>query len=472
MKHPTYTMLIPAPAECLPQAGQLPLSQLTRLDADPMFAALVPEVSARARHLGLNLSGGSGAALALRCDRTLAAEAWNAAVTPEGIVLTAGTVGAMRYALAALTQMLFAARITGSRSDALDCVILRDRPRFPWRGMHLDSARHFQDKETVKRCIRMLAEFRINSFHWHLTDSEGWRYASALVPAGARGTESDGQYTPDDLREVADFAAALGVRIVPEVDVPGHSAMLLKLCPQYACDPAHPGNELCLGNPETLPFLRRVFDELLEIFPDSPIIHLGGDEAETVNWERCPRCRQAMRDRGANSMRELENAFMADLTRFIVERGRRPMLWGTCSGQVYPPETIIQVWLDIREPLRVAPHGNKIVYSVHNSLYFDYPADLHEPWETWMFELSERGVYMTDPHIIWADAVRDAVLGTEGCLWTETVPQWRVVRKILPRLWAYSECAWSAPEVKDCDDLIRRRKTLEAAGYAEFLLSL
>ena len=148
------------------------------------------------------------------------------------------------------------------------------------------------------------------------------------------------------------------------------------------------------------------------------------------------------------------------------------MIWGTCSGQLYPPETIIQIWLDIREPLKVIPHGNKTVYSVHNSLYFDYPANLDEPWETWMFELSEKGVYMTDPYIIWPERVKDGTLGTEACLWTETVPQHRVMSKLFPRIFAYSECSWSMPENKSWHDFVRRKELLDAAGFTDFIKNL
>ena len=171
-------------------------------------------------------------------------------------------------------------------------------------------------------------------------------------------------------------------------------------------------------------------------------------------------------------MRELENAFMVELSRFIVKSGRTPMIWGTCSGQIYPDDTIIQIWLDIREPLKVAPHGNKMIYSVHSSLYFDYPANLSEPWETWMFALDEKGVYMTDPYIIWADQVKDHILGTEACLWTETIPQHRVFAKLFPRIIAYSECAWSKPEKKSWSDFIRRKELLEAAGYFDYMKGL
>ena len=316
----------------------------------------------------------------------------------------------------------------------------------------------------------MLAHFRINVFHWHLTDNQGWRFPGKTIPLpDGRGTWSDGQYTADELRDVARYAREQGIRIVPEIDVPGHSSRLLERYPQYACRPDAPGREWCLGNPESLEFMKRLFSELMDLFPDSPVIHIGGDEADTAAWEACPKCQAAMKEKKFRTMRELENDFMIRLSRFIVEKGRTPVIWGTCSGQVYPPDTIVQVWLDIREPLKVAPHGNKIIYSVHNSLYFDYPANLSEPWENWMFELSERGVYMTDPYVIWPDKVRDSILGTEACLWTETVPRHCVMSKIFPRIFAYSECAWSLPEKKSYAELVRRRELLEAAGLIDYL---
>ena len=145
------------------------------------------------------------------------------------------------------------------------------------------------------------------------------------------------------------------------------------------------------------------------------------------------------------------------------------MMWGTCSGQIYPSDTIMQAWLDIREPLRIAPNKNKVVYSVHTSLYFDYPANQSEPLESWMFELTEKGVYMTDPYILWEDTLSEIIMGPEACLWTETIPQWRIIPKLLPRLSALSECAWSRNDRKDYYDFLRRREYLEAAGSYEYL---
>ncbi len=174
-----------------------------------------------------------------------------------------------------------------------------------------------------------------------------------------------------------------------------------------------------------------------------------------------------MKKGGFKTLRELENHFMRELTHFAVEKGRIPIVWGT--GTPFPPETVIQAWLDIREPAKHIGNGCKCIMSVHTSYYFDYPADLNEPHESWMFALPEEGVYMADPYVIWEQQWKDKLLGPEACLWTEYVPEWRIIRKILPRLGAYAETAWSRPENKAWHDFRRRHELLTAAGYEDYL---
>ncbi|MBE6388646.1 MAG: hypothetical protein E7043_00560 [Lentisphaerae bacterium] len=469
----TASVLIPAPESMKELCGKLPVNKITTFAVADELAAVAAELEKVFNVLGMNVSRSADKAIINFKYASLPDGAWQMSITQEGITAAAGDLSGASYAAGALAQMLFAATAKSLPDDALDCAEISDKPRFQWRGFMLDSARHYQDKEFVKKFLRILSVFRINNFHWHLVDSQGWRYPSKYASKlDAKGLWSVGQYTLDDLREVSQCARDLGIRIIPEVDVPGHSRIMLANYPEYTCTPEKPGAEFCIGNPETMNFIKNIFTELMEIFPDSPYIHVGGDEADTANWDACPVCRKAMEAKGFSTMRELENDFMIELTRFIISKGRTPIIWGTCSGQLYPADTIVQVWLDIREPLKVIPNGNKIIYSVHNSLYFDYPANLDEPWETWMFELSEKGVYMTDPYIIWPEKVKDATLGTEACLWTETVPQHRVLAKLFPRIFAYSECAWSAPENKSWHDFQRRKELLEAAGYMDYIKSL
>ncbi len=470
----TFANIIPAPTKLEYTSESLKLENISTFYTAEPFAGFAPAVQELFKSFSFDITSTApdSAALAI-VHSAMPEEAFSIEISPDKAVIAAGSQAGVFYALECLRQMLFTATIASPKGAVLTCGKLEDAPRFTFRSFHLDSARHFQNIDVIKRMLRMMASCRLNTFHWHLVDSQGWRL-QLKTTAGLenRYTKTPGYYTADDIKEVVEFAAKHHISVIPEIDFPGHSRGTLNYFPQYACCNAaeNPG-EICLGNPASKEFVKNILAEVMELFPQSKYIHIGGDEANTANWEKCPLCRKAMQENSCKDMRELENIFMRDIAQFVIDNNRHPIIWGTCSGQTYQPETTIQAWLDIREPLRVAPNGNKVVYSVHTSLYFDYPANLSEPWETWMFELSERGVYMTDPYIIWADKVKDCIIGTEACLWTETVPQWRIIPKILPRLHAYSECAWSDPAKKDYQDFRRRKELLEAAGYMDHLIN-
>ena len=470
----TFANIIPAPAKLEYTSESLKLENISTFYTAEPFTGFAPAVQELFKSFSFDITSTAPDSAALaKVHSAIPEEAFSIEISPDKAVIAAGSQAGVFYALECLRQMLFTATIASPKGAVLTCGKLEDAPRFTFRSFHLDSARHFQNIDVIKRMLRMMASCRLNTFHWHLVDSQGWRL-QLKTTAGLenRYTKTPGYYTADDIKEVVEFAAKHHISVIPEIDFPGHSRGTLNYFPQYACCNAaeNPG-EICLGNPASKEFVKNILAEVMELFPQSKYIHIGGDEANTANWEKCPLCRKAMQENSCKDMRELENIFMRDIAQFVIDNNRHPIIWGTCSGQTYQPETTIQAWLDIREPLRVAPNGNKVVYSVHTSLYFDYPANLSEPWETWMFELSERGVYMTDPYIIWADKVKDCIIGTEACLWTETVPQWRIIPKILPRLHTYSECAWSDPAKKDYQDFRRRKELLEAAGYMDHLIN-
>ena len=472
----TFACLIPAPQRiCVDEKNSLKISDINSFFAENIFNEFADDIRELFADFYLKSEAAAdseNAQFTLRLNSALPPEAFSIVVTTQGITLSASDRAGIIYALSACRQMFFAAMICGPLNARLNCGQVEDFPRFAFRSFHLDSARHFQNTAVIKRMLKLMSQFRLNYFHWHLVDSQGWRL-QLKTTAGLENkyTSTPGFYTADNIKEIIDFAARLNISIIPEVDFPGHSLGTLQYFPQYACINAEKPREFCLGNPESKMFIKNVLREIMDLFPASQYIHIGGDEAASTNWDKCPLCQTALKAENCSNIRELENKFMCDIARFVIDSGRQPIIWGTCSGQTYQAQTTIQAWLDIREPLRVAPNGNKVIYSVHTSLYFDYPANLSEPWETWMFELSERGVYMTDPFIIWPDKVKDVIIGTEACLWTETVPQWRVIPKLLPRLYAYSECAWSMPERKDYQDFCRRKELLEAAGYMDYLVS-
>lgn len=472
----TFEAIVPAPAiiDVDKSAAVLAVADLEKYCITADCSILATEFPRLIRFYGLKIyetANEKDATIRIRENSSLGCENWFIAVSPQGVVLEGGDKNGVVYAFAAFAQILNAALVCGPAQATLNCGTVIDKPRFQWRGLHLDSARHFQSGDKIKKLIRIMAHLRLNKFHWHLTDNQGWRIESAVVPGMAEVFQNvPGQYPVEVLKGIAAFAAQYGIQIIPEIDVPGHSRGILSKYSELACNPENPGAEYCIGNPHTLKFLKKVFAELMDIFPDSPVIHLGGDEAATEHWKSCSRCQNALMEKGLKDMRELENSFMTELADFVSANGRIPMLWGNCFEQIYPANNLIQVWNGIRDSLKVAEHGNKVIYSVHNSLYFDYPENNAEPFESWMFALPEQGVYMTDPFMIWQEELKNTIIGTEACLWTERVPEWRLFPKIMPRIFAYAECAWSNPEQKDWYSFLRRREFLKASGYEEYLI--
>ena len=461
--------IIPAPLEILGSGSSFNPSQLRSFHTDELYSPLKKEFVAMCAgyQIKLHETAEKSAQIILKLNSTYSQEEWSANISDMKIVLESSDFNGMHYALTALRQMFAIAFIRGPNYAELACGKIQDKPRFGWRSFMLDSARHFQNVETIKKIISVLATWRINRFHWHLTDNSGWRLELDTTSSLIENFDLDrGVYSKAQVLEVIAHATARGITVIPEFDIPGHSKCIIKKYPKLACEENLESKELCVGNHKTRKFIKDILSEIIDLFAESPYIHIGGDEAETANWDKCPVCQAAIKEQNFNNSRELEHDFMLEMTRFVVSKGRTPIVWGICSDLTYPTDTIIQCWLDIREPLRVAQNGNKTIYSVHNSLYFDYPAVPSEPHESWMFELSERGVYMTDPHIIWPEKVADSILGTEACLWTEVVPEWRVFNKIIKRLPAYSECAWSQNENREWSDFQRRKDNLTSAGFS------
>ncbi len=461
--------IIPAPKAVEPaEKGSFRLNTLCGIQTECGLERFADEARQMLGCFGIHAVSGEKSGLRFGRETGLGKEGWRLQVKSDGILLQGGDEAGVFYALQALTQLVAVASECGPAGAEIECGIVTDSPRFSWRGFMLDSARHFQSVKTIKHVIRMMAAYRLNVLHWHLTDKQGWRIGTGAVsPETSLDLLTDGSYSRKDLQEVAAYAKQCFVSIVPEIDVPGHSRSLLHAYPELACNPSDPGNELCIGRVETLPFLKRIYADLMDVFPESRYIHFGGDEASTEHWEKCPCCQAATKKHGFKNLRELENHFMRELTGFAVENGRTPIVWGTNTS--FPENTVIQAWLDIREPHRHIKNGCSCIMSVHTSYYFDYPAELSEPYKSWMFPLPKESVYMADPYVIWENEWKDRLLGPEACLWTETVPEWRVVRKILPRLGAYAETAWSFPARKDWHDFLQRSERLRSAGYEDYL---
>ena len=466
----TLKNIIPIPYEVVSESDELPINSLKGFWLDDAFSHLSSELERMSHTFSLNWKNTPENAIVFRQDDQLEQESWEMNITKDGVNIAAGSIAAANYALDAFTQMLMTAMRDVPINARLNCGRIFDKPRFTWRGLLLDSARHFQRPALIKQVIRMLARWRMNVLHWHLIDNQGFRVPSKVLSRmTSKGTLTDGQYTTEDISDIVAFANENGVRIVPEFDMPGHSAALLKAYPEYACEPDASGEEICLSNGKAMSAIKDFLLEMMELFPNSEYFHLGGDEAITEHWEKCPRCQAAMRSKGYNSARQLEHDFMTQMTNFLIDNGRRPIVWTIPNGECFRQEVMMHVWQDMRDPIHYAAHGNPMVFSLHYSLYLDYPRNFSETSEKWMFSLDDKGIYLCDPHCLWPEKVKEKLLGTECCLWTETVPEWRVMQKLIPRFPAYMECAWSRDENKDWYDFCRRKELLEASAYFDYI---
>jgi len=357
-------------------------------------------------------------------------------------------------------------------------------PKYAWRGMHLDEARHFFGKETVKKFLDRMAQDGFNVFHWHLTDDQGWRvqidkYPNLTVRGAQRelvadwrphpcwfdertsGTYGPYFYTKADIREIVAYAKERGIRVVPEFDIPGHSLAALASYPHLCCFPEmvkdqrtfmHPGfstpgknmRTYCLGSDEAVKFLEGVFDEVCALFPDE-VIHLGGDEAPQGNWKLCPKCQARMKALGLKNESELQGWFVNHFIDYVCAKGKRAMGWKEITiGKADPKKVIAQVWHEPEGAVELARAGYDIVMSPSHYCYLDNSPGI--PGDTMKYFLkrivSLEKVKSFDPIALSRvpPELQHHILGGECCNWTECTPNAdQLFRKAWPRATAFAE---------------------------------
>ena len=391
-------------------------------------------------------------------DPSLPPEGYRLAVTPERIVVASADEAGAFYALQTLRQL--AVRRWGALH--LPCCTVTDRPRFGWRGLMMDEARRFYGKAAVMKMLEVMSERKLNVLHWHLADDEGIR-----VPLPGVKPSADA-YTEADLREIAAFAAAHHVRIVPEIDLPGHSKALVAARPELTCFPDGNGapagsvrNVICPGKEATLDFVRSAVDRLAELFPDSPFLHLGGDEANKINWAACPDCRRRMREVGAKNPSELHAWLTGRMASFVAARGRRLVGWTEIIyGGMAPENAVVMSWLGAEGGIAAAKAGRDSVMCPHEWCYFNYEQVLEDdpfeyPW--WSYPLSLERAYAYDPLAGMPEDARRHVLGGQCCLWSNQIHSEPELHwKAWPRAGATAEIFWTDASLRDFADFRRR----------------
>ena len=418
-----------------------------------------------------------GPRIILRNDdarKDLGPEGYELTVARDGVTILATQPAGVFYAVQTLRQLLPVEIESGRRVDhiawTLPYVRIQDAPRFPWRGALLDSSRHFQDKVFIKRFIDLLAMHKINRFHWHLTDDQGWRIQIGKYPKlteiGAWRKEKDGSkyggfYTQEDIREIVAYAESRYVLIVPEIEMPGHCKSALAAYPRYSCTggPFEVRTEwgvekdvYCPGDDDTFVFIESVLGEVADLFP-SPWIHIGGDEVPKDRWKACPKCQARIKALHLKDEAELQSWFVKRVEKILAARDRRLIGWDEILEGGLAPNAVVQSWRGIKGGLAAASAGHDVVMSPTSHCYLDYSYE----------KIPTSLAYGYEPTAeVPADKVRH-VLGLEGNLWGEVMPTTTSVEShAFPRLTALAEVGWSATDVRDWNDFQRRLATFLA----------
>ncbi len=472
--------LIPSTAIALADGSDAETLRVVELWAGPLRDAT-----------GFPLSIARGGEIRLAVDGAGAPESYRLTVAEDGITLAAADHAGLFYGLQTLTQLLppgvGEGRVSAPASLELLAVQIDDAPRFAYRGMHLDVARHFFGPDFVKRYIDMLARYKLNRFHWHLTEDQGWRIEidryPRLIEVGAYRAETHvghgredfngdgvrygGYYTKDEIRDIVAYAEERYVTIIPEIEMPGHSLAALAAYPELACTdgPFEVGKtwgvfeDIYCPKEETFEFLENVLTEVMELFPGE-YIHIGGDEAPKDRWEESEVAQGVMRREGLADEHELQSWFIQRIERFLNANGRRLIGWDEILEGGLASDATVMSWRGAEGGIDAARQGHDVVMTPYSHLYLDrYQSErqANEPLAIGGFlPLDTVYSYEPVPEELTAEEARH-ILGAQANVWTEyMLTEEHVEYMVFPRLFALSEVVWSPPDARDYDEFLRR----------------
>lgn len=415
-------------------------------------------------------------------------EGYHLKVEKRQITIEANQPAGIFYGVQTLLQMLpkeiRSQQVQHDVEWAIAGADITDKPQFPWRGLMLDVSRHWFTKEEVMRFIDELAEYKMNVFHWHLTDDQGWRIEIKSLPnltaKGAWRAKRVGQwwqrepqqpdeeatyggyYTQEDIKDVLAYAKQRYVRVIPEIDVPGHSLATLVAYPELACMKApkyvnvgnkfygEDENTLCAGKEETFEFLDKVFTEVAALFPDE-YIHVGGDECFKGFWHKCPRCQARMKAENLKDENELQSYVIHRLESILKAKGKKLIGWDEILEGGLAPDATVMSWRGMEGGIKAAKANHHVIMTPTQHCYLDLwqGEPSVEPDTYSMCRLSDSYRFNPVPDSVPAEMV----LGGQGNLWSESVPTFRHAEYMTwPRGWALAEVLWSGPAKTDWDE--------------------
>ncbi|MCG3149641.1 MAG: Beta-hexosaminidase [Verrucomicrobiae bacterium] len=433
-------------------------------------------------------------------DPALGTEGYELHITPTSVTLHANAPAGFFYGQQTLRQLRAA-------DGSLPCCRIWDKPRFGWRGLMVDVARHFFTKDEIKHFLDVMAAHKLNVFHWHLVDDQGWRIeikrypkltelaawrnsiGFGLDPGASRNYRADGRYggfyTQAEIREIVAHAASQHITIVPEIEMPGHSSAALTAHGELTCsgNPCTTNQDggifhgiFCAGKEAPFEFLQNILTEVIELFPGQ-YIHIGGDEVPKDNWKKCPHCQQRMRNEGLQNEEELQSYFIRRVEKFINAQGRRLIGWDEILEGGLAPNATVMSWRGVAGGIAAATAGHDVVMTPFTHCYFDfYQGKVGQPKAIGGYIPLEK-VYEFEPVVPEIPAEKTHhVLGGGANLWTEYMPNYGHLQYMTyPRACALAEVLWSPKESRDFAGfqtrLARHTKLLDALGvkYARTL---
>jgi hexosaminidase len=509
-----FTDVIPAPLKAEARDGQFELTGATRILADQAFDHEAQLLAARLRTAtGFKIKLGPATEAAAPNDIVLTAqnagadtgaEGYELAVSANGAVIRATTPAGLFYGTQSLLQLLPPEIFSTNHVSGVDWriagVAIEDQPRFVWRGFMLDVSRHFFTKAEVEQVLDVMALYKLNTFHWHLVDDQGWRIeikrypkltaqgawrpevGFGLDPKATTAYDAQGRYggfyTQRDIREVVAYAAARHITIVPEIEMPGHSSAALTAYPQFACPnaeiavPTKGGvftGVYCAGNDATFEFVSNILTEVTALFPGK-FIHIGGDEVDKSNWRRCPLCQARIKAENLKNEGELQSWFIRRIEKIVDSRGKTLLGWSEIREGGLASSATLMDW--IGGGAESAASGHDVVMTPTTYCYIDHYQSTNQSAEPkaigGYLPLSQ--VYQFDPvPTDLAPEFQKHILGGQANLWTEYIPNFQQVEYMMfPRLAAIAEDVWSPKSARNWDDFQKRaalnEKRLEAKG--------
>ncbi len=453
--------IIPQPQKLTTEKGFFVIDENTSINGPEQFHEFLESYTGLKLHWD-NPKPGKG--FFIGCNSSdIGSETYTLKITKYRVDLDAQSPAGVSRGLATLKQLIMLN--SDSSGYFIPYCTIKDSPKFKHRGLLLDCSRHVFEKDVVKKYIDLLAYYKMNTLHWHLTEDQGWRIEidkyPKLTEIGAwrieqNGSKYGGFYTKEDIREIVAYAEERHITIIPEIELPGHSQAAIAAYPHLSCtgEQVPVANDwgvfkeiYCAGNDSVFIFLEDVLTEVMELFP-SKYIHIGGDEAPKYRWENCPKCQKRIKQEGLKDEHELQSYFISRIEKFLNKNGRQLIGWDEILEGGLSPNATVQSWRGMDGGIEATEKGHYAIMSPTSHCYLDYDLKAIDLEKVYSFDPIPEKLPEDKHHFI---------MGGEVNMWTEHVPnEDNLDSKIFPRLMALSEVLWNYPKERDYEEFYNR----------------